>query len=106
MPVGNPTRHEVLLITKRRRAPGESAAHRLEHDQVAALDPAVLDGGVERQRNRRGRRIGVAVDGDDHFFGRQTQLSRGCVEDPGVRLVGNDPVDVVRTRGRRRQALR
>ncbi len=34
-----------------RRAPGEAAAHRLEHDKVAALDAAVADREVERERH-------------------------------------------------------
>src|SRR5271166_1519479 len=32
-----------LLPADQRRAPGEAAAHRLDHDEIALLDPPVLD---------------------------------------------------------------
>src|SRR5690606_15376323 len=35
-----------------RSAPGEAPAHRFQHDQVALLDSAILDCGVERERHR------------------------------------------------------
>ena len=42
------------LPADQRRAPGEASAHRLDHHEVARLDPAVLDRDRERQRHRGG----------------------------------------------------
>ena len=98
MPVGNATfsaNFQLLSIPEDRRAPGKSAAHRFQHDDVAALDSAILHRGVERQRNRCRRRVGVPVDRDHDLFGRQAELLRGGVEDSRIGLVRNDPVDVV-----------
>ena len=36
----------------------------------------------------------MAVDRDDDLFGGQASLRAGRVEDAGIGLVGNDPVDI------------
>src|SRR5215204_3313081 len=61
------------------RAPGETAAHAFEHEGVALLDLAAADRGVERQRDRGGRRVAVLVHGDD-------ELVHGHLQAPGRAL--------------------
>ena len=64
---------------------------------------------VERQRDRRRRGVGVALDGDDHLVGRQLQPLADRVDDPPVGLVRHQPVEVGRGRsrpGRARSARR
>ena len=77
-----------------RGTPCEAAAHRLEHDQIAFLDPAVAAGDVEGERHRGGRGVGVLVDRDNDLFGRQVELARGRIEDACIGLVRHDPVDI------------
>ena len=53
------------LIADRGRAPGKAAAHRFEDEQLPALDAAIAHGGIERQRDRCRRCVGVLVHCDD-----------------------------------------
>ena len=92
--IGQSPKIPILSIPERCRAPCKSATHRFQHDQVAALDSAVLDRGIKRQRNRRGRSIGMPVDGDHHLFRRKAQFLRRSVEDARIRLVRDHPVDI------------
>ena len=62
-------------IPERCRAPCKAAAHRFEHDHVAALDPPVANRGVERQRNRGRRSVGMLVDRDHDLRRRKPELS-------------------------------
>ena len=75
-------------IPERCRAPCKATAHRFQHDEIAALDSAVLDRRIERQRNRGRRSVGVLVDGDHDFFGRKRPVSsrsrRGFAHWPGA----------------------
>src|SRR5262245_57714268 len=84
------------LPPDQRRAPGEAAAHRLEHHQIAALDAAIGDRVGERQRNRCGRGVAVAVERKHDLFGRKAELASDAVDDPLVGLMRHEPVDVVR----------
>jgi hypothetical protein len=58
------------------------------------MEFAGAHGHVQRQRNGRGRRVAVFVDGDDHLVQRQLQLLGRAVHDADVRLVRDQPVDV------------
>ena len=64
------------------RAPGEAAADAFEHQRVALADLAVAHRRVERERDRRGRRVAVLVDGNDELVERQLQLLRRALHDP------------------------
>src|SRR5260221_1971782 len=75
-----------------RGTPGEAAAHGLQQDQLAGADPAVADPLGERQRDRGGRRVGVAVDRQDHAVGRHVELLGGGVGDPAGGLGRAPPV--------------
>ena len=55
-----------------------------------------LHRGVERERNRGRRGVGMLVDRDHDFFRRKAELPRGRVEDARIGLVRHDPVDVGR----------
>src|SRR3546814_1609092 len=50
-----------ILDAQPRRAPGEAAAHRLQHDKIARFDAPVPYREVERQRHRCRRCIRVLV---------------------------------------------
>src|SRR5690606_17999738 len=52
-------------VAQQCRTPGDAAAEGFHQQQLAALDAAVADRFVERQRHRTRRRVAVAVDGDD-----------------------------------------
>ena len=66
----------------------------VQEDQVAAFDAPVADGLVEGKGYGRGRGVGMALDGDHHFFLRQAKFSGGAVENALVGLMGHQPVDV------------
>src|SRR5207247_4568094 len=51
-----------------RRAPGEAGAEGGEADEGARLDATLLDGLVERDRDRGGGRIGVVLDVVEHLL--------------------------------------
>ena len=70
-------------------------SHRLEHDDVAPLDPAIRDRDVQRERNRGGGRVGVLIHRHHHLVGRKPEFARGRVENSGIRLMRNHPVDIL-----------
>ena len=80
---------------KHTRAPGESAAHRLENDQLTGLQAAIAGGFGQCKRYRSGRGIGVSVDGEDHLFHRNAELVGRARENSPIGLVRYDPVDVL-----------
>src|SRR3546814_16254437 len=82
-------------IADYRSPPGEATAHCLQDDEIVLLDPAVADGHVQRQRDRRRRCVGMLVDSDDDLFGRKPKLLGGGVEDALVGLVRHDQIDLV-----------
>ena len=59
--------------------PREAAADAFDQHVLAALDAAVADRDVERERNRRGRRIAMLVDRDHHAFHRHAELVRAVL---------------------------
>ena len=82
-----------------RRAPGKAAAHRFEHDEVAALDPTVAHGKVERERHRGRRGVCMLIDGQHHALGGKAEPLRGRVDDPPVRLVRDENLVSLGTAG-------
>ena len=65
-----------------------------EHELTGLQAPGVRGLG-ERERDRRGRRVAVLVDVDDRLLHRDAEpLARG-LDDADVRLVGDEPVDLV-----------
>ena len=85
----------VRLPAHQRTAPGEAAAHTFQQHQVAFLDAAVLDRLEQGERDRRGGGVRVPVHGRHHPLGRQVEAFAGCLDDPHVRLVGHQPIDIV-----------
>src|SRR6185369_15651666 len=83
-------------IPERCCAPCKAATHRFQHNKVAALDPAVANGGVERQWNRGRGRIRMLVDSHHDLFPGKPEFLRSRVEDSRIGLMRNDPVDVGR----------
>src|SRR5688500_1374029 len=75
-------------------APGDARAEGAHHDRVPHPDLARSDVFVEQNGDRRARRIADAVDVDEHLLLRDAEARRGEIDDPEVRLVGADPVDL------------
>ena len=66
----------LRLPAHERGTPGEAAAHGLEQQQIALLHASILDGDRQRQRDRRGGRVAVQVDGQHHLLRRNMKLVR------------------------------
>jgi hypothetical protein len=62
---------------------------------VPGLEPAVALDVRERERERRGRRVPVLGDAVDDAIGRQAQPLTDRGQNPPVRLVVDEQVDVV-----------
>src|SRR5580704_13173667 len=77
----------------KRRCPGETAAHRFDHHQVALLDSAVVARDRKGERNRRGRCVGVQIDGNDDFVWRDPKFFRRRVDYAAVGLVRHKPIE-------------
>src|SRR4051794_9078065 len=85
----------ALLPAHDARAPHEARAERRQRDDRAGLQPPVPLGVGQGERDRRRRRVRDAVDVDHDLLGRKAELVAGGREDPDVRLVGDEEVDVV-----------
>src|SRR3954471_25089843 len=85
----------ALLPAHDARAPHEAGAERRQRDDRARLEAPVALGVGQREGDRRGRRVRDAVDVDHELLGRQPELVRRGGEDPDVRLVGDEEVDVL-----------
>ena len=68
--------------TRTRRSPG--------------CDATAADGLVERDGDRGGRRVAVAIDVDEHLLHREPEPLGDRLDDTDVRLMGDEEVDVVR----------
>src|SRR5215218_397811 len=86
--------YRTFSIPERCRSPCKATTHRFKHNNVPALDSAVLHCGIERKRNRCRGSICMFVNGNDNLFGRKAELPRGSVQNAGIRLVRDDPVDL------------
>ena len=64
-------------------------------DEVAVAEAAVVGGLGHRERDRRRGGVAVLVDVDDRLLARDAEAGRSGFDDAGVRLVGDEPVDVV-----------
>src|SRR3546814_10038253 len=69
--------------------------------QVALFHAAVAHRLVKRERHRRGRGVGVAIDRYDDLFGRKAQLLCRALQDAHIGLVRNNPVDIARRKAER-----
>src|SRR5919108_437587 len=85
----------TLLPADDARAPDEPGAEGGQGDGGAGLQAPFLLGSSERERDRRGRRVGGAIDVDRDLLARQAELGRRGLDDPHVGLVGDEEVDVV-----------
>src|SRR5439155_18585086 len=68
-----------------RGAPGESATERDEQHFVTATQAALVRGLSDRDRDRRGRGVPVALDVHEDLLHREVQSLRDTVDDPEVR---------------------
>src|SRR5207245_1353361 len=92
---GNTEKPHLILPPQKCRAPGETAAHRLQKYEIAAFDAAIRDSVGERKRDRSRRRVAVAIERHHNFFGRDAELVDGAVDDALVGLMRHEPVDIV-----------
>ena len=85
----------ILKLPPQQRRPNrKTSANTGQQYQVALLQPAILQRRVHRQRNRRCRRIPIAVDIDHHMLLRHPQPLRRRQNDPLVRLVRNEAAQI------------
>src|SRR5688500_6302713 len=97
MRAGRAGQHErINLPAQQRRAPGEAAAHRFQHDEVALLYTAVMHRRIEGERDGGRRSVAVPRHGGNHLVLRNSELFGAGVDDALVGLVRHEPVDVVR----------
>src|SRR5215217_4345905 len=85
----------ALLPAHDARAPDEARAEGRQRDDRAGLEAPVALGVGEGERDRGRRRVRDPVDVDHDLLGRQAELVAGGRQDPHVRLVGDEEVDVV-----------
>src|SRR5574343_1662663 len=86
----------VLLEFKQGSAPGKAAADAFDQHLLAALDAPVAHSFVERQRHRGCGSVAMTIDSHDDLVAINPQLLAGGFNDPDVRLVRNQPVDIGR----------
>src|SRR6185437_6324955 len=72
------------LITNHRRRPGKPAAERFQQQVLPALHAPGTHRGIQCQRHRTRRRVGVLVDGDDHLFHWHVEALGGGFDDAHV----------------------
>src|SRR5512133_3959788 len=85
----------ALLPAHDARAPHEAGAEGGQGDGVTGLQAALALGLLQRERDRRGGRVGHAVDVDDDLLARDAERGRGGLDDADVGLVGDEEVDVL-----------
>src|SRR5574340_29951 len=76
-------------------SPGEPGAHTGHEHERPVAQPPVGPRIHERERNRAGRGVSVAVYVHDDLLRRDAELSGRVVDDPPVRLMRDVDVDVV-----------
>jgi hypothetical protein len=97
-PRENAQRFRGELVPQQRRAPGQAAADRLQQQEVAALDAAVIHRLRQGQRHRGGRGVGVAIHRHHHAFPRQAELLAHGVDDADVGWCGTRNLTASRSR--------
>ncbi len=85
----------ALLPAHDPRAPHEARAEGGQRDRVTRVQPPVALGLAQRQRDRRRRRVGDAVDVQRDALAGEAELGRRRLDDARVGLVGDEQVDVV-----------
>ena len=70
------------------------------------LDPAIVARDGKGERNRRGRRVGVQIDGDNDFIWRDPKFFRRRVDNAAVGLVRHKPIETGGTRSSRLEGRR
>ena len=79
-----------------RGAPGEAAAHRLDHHEIAGLDAAVLDRDARASGIEAAEVLPCLSTVTTTFSRANAKLVGGGVDDAPVGLMRHEPVDVVR----------
>src|SRR5262245_20734590 len=75
-------------------APGEAAAEGGEQHEAPTLEPSGRRRLFHRHVDRRGTAVAVPVDVDEDLVHRQAHALDGGFDDPQIRLVGNEEVQV------------
>ena len=89
MPRAGSAVHAIVTAPDVKPAPNATM-----HDAVADLDAAAVDRLGQRERHRRGRRVPVPVEVDEDPVHRQVEALGDGLDDPDVRLVRDEQVDV------------
>src|SRR5262249_47789287 len=84
----------AILPAQKICAPGEAAATSVEHHQVAVVDPPLLERLVERDWNRGGRSVAVAIHVDEDLIGRYAEAFGDRVDDSSIGLMTDHQVHV------------
>src|SRR5690348_11750887 len=91
-----PLRADILafLPADHARAPHEAGAEGGQGKRVAWVQATFALGLLQRERDRRRRRVGDAVDVDHDLLAWDAELGGGGLDDADVGLVGDEEVDV------------
>src|SRR5207244_3330292 len=73
---------------------GEARPERAKHHLHARLQPSTAHRFVQRDCHGRGRRVPIPIHVDVHLVHRDPGVLRGRFDDPDVRLVRNQEIDV------------
>src|SRR5262245_26946468 len=79
------------------RTPREAAPEGHDEHEVAALEPTGGERFLERDIDRGGAGVAVAIDVDEHAAHRQVHALGGGLDDPEIRLVRDEQAHVVRS---------
>src|SRR2546428_9398755 len=77
------------------RSPREPAAERDQHRQVTLFDAPRPHRLVQGDWHRRGGGVAITLDVDEKLLAGLAQPFRRRVDDTDIRLLGNEPVDVL-----------
>src|SRR5262249_41456063 len=79
-------------------SPAEPTAERFHQDEMPRLDPSVVNGRLQGERDRRGRSVGMLFDRHYDVVQGQPEFSPHSINDSAVGLVWNQPIDVRRSK--------
>src|SRR5690625_2976849 len=92
--IATPAQGTRVLPSIYRGCPGEPSAEGDHQDQRALLDPSLLEGLVEGDRDRRRTHIPVPLDIDIYLIHRDTRVTCGRLDDTDIGLMWDDQVDL------------
>src|SRR4029078_8262370 len=98
-PTSNPSKGSGPVHSRpahQERAHGETGPDGGEEREVALLQPRVVEGGGQGERDRGRRRVAGALDVLDHLRFREVEAVAHRVDDAQVVLVGDEEVELLR----------